>query len=106
MPNYNATTTTVERWQRCYRIVIENARSEVPRMDCLEEVVTVTDGHEVREMVPGCAVVFDPAGVVPLRDPVTGDPTGETVTQAQMYAVLYSAYRYAADQRDAAQATP
>ena len=105
MADYKATTTTVASWQRCYRIVIENALNAVPRMDCLEEVVTVTDGHAVREIVPGCAMTFNPAAVVPLRDPVTGDPTGQTMTQAEMYAVMYSAYRHAADERDAAQAT-
>jgi hypothetical protein len=105
MADYRATTTTVESWQRCFRIVIENQRGALPRMDCLEEVVTVTDGQEVREQVPGCAVEFSPADVVPLRDPMTGELTGQSVTQAEMYAVMYSAYRHAAAQRDAAQAT-
>lgn len=104
MADYKAKTTTVAQWQRCFRIVCENARSQTPRIDFLEEVVTVTDGIEVRESVPGCLMDLVPAGLIPVLDPTTGDPTGATATQAEIYTLLYSAYRYAADQRDAAQA--
>ena len=101
MPDYKAITETTSKWQRCHRMVIENRRGETPRLDCLEEVVTLTGRGESSMFVPGCSVTFDPAGVVPMRDPQTDALTGQSMTQAQIYAILYSVYRHAADVRDA-----
>lgn len=100
MADYKATVTTTTRWQRCYRMVISNMRAERPKLDCLEEQISVTDDKESSVTVPGCSVSFDPPALVPMRDPITGDLTGKTVTHEHLYAILYSVYRQAADLRD------
>jgi hypothetical protein len=102
MADYKQTTHVITQWQRCFRAVIEHQRGEVPRIEFLEEVVTI-NGEETRQQVPGCAVVYEPTELVPLRSPVDDEPTGQTISQAEVYALLYSVYRYAADKRDAAQ---
>jgi hypothetical protein len=101
MADYRQTVHTITQWQRCFRAVIEHARHQVPRIDFLEEVVTI-NGDETRQQVPGCSISYEPAGVVPMRDPDTDQPTGQTLTQQQIYAILYSVYRWSADQRDQA----
>ena len=101
MPDYKQSTHVITQWQRCFRAVVEHQRHEQPRIDFLEEVVTI-NGAETREQVPGCSVTYEPAGLLPLRDPQTDQPTGATMTQAEVYAILYSVYRYAADLRDGA----
>jgi hypothetical protein len=101
MADYRQTVHTITQWQRCFRAVIEHARHQVPRIDFLEEVVTI-NGDETRQQVPGCSISYEPAGVVPMRDPETDQPTGQTLTQQQIHAILYSVYRLAADQRDQA----
>lgn len=101
MPDYKETTHVITEWQRCFRAVVEHQRHEVPRIDFLEEVVTI-NGSEERRQVPGCSVTYSPADILPMRNPEDDEFTGETMTQAEVYAVLYSVYRWAADQRDAA----
>ena len=43
---------------------------------------------------------FDPADVVVLRNPETGDLTGETITMGEVYAILASAYWQFAPAKD------
>ncbi len=66
-------------------------------------LATLAGGAELRTPAPGMALPFDPAKTIALRDPATGEPTGQTVTYAEAYALLYSAYLSAAAERDAAQ---
>jgi hypothetical protein len=103
MADYRQTTHTITQWQRCFRAVIEHARHEVPRIDFLEEVVTI-NGVETRQQVPGCSISYEPAEVMPMRNPENDELTGDTMTQEQVYSILYSAYRWAADKRDQASA--
>ena len=107
--NYNETAVTGQAWQRCCQVVIENSRQAQPVVRFEEERVLALDGGaEVRTPAGGLALAFDPDRVIAMRDPVTGEPTGQTVTYADAYALLYSAYLSAATERDAANtpATP
>lgn len=108
MADYKGVTQTVQKWQRCYRIVAERPRAGTMRMEFLEEAVRATDGKEDEAVVvSGCSLDFKPAEVIELRNPNTGNLLNKTMTQAELYVLLYSAYRHAADLRDAAQgATP
>jgi len=104
MASYKSRTVTLTKWQRCNRMVIENIRGGgVPFVECLEQVVTVTDGVEASESVQGCRLAFNAAAEIPLRSPITGLLTGARMTQAEVYAILYSVYRHAADLRDTPQ---
>ena len=103
-PNYNETTVTGQAWQRCCQVVIENPRAGQPLVRFDEERVLALDGDaEMRTPLGSLAVPFDPAKTIAMRDPATGEPTGATVTYADAYALLYSAYLSAAAERDAAQ---
>ena len=52
--------------------------------------------------MPGCSIDYSPAEVMPIRNPENDQLTGDTMTQEQVYSILYSAYRWAADKRDQA----
>ena len=104
-PNYNETTVTGQSWQRCCQVVIENPRTGAPVVRFEEErVLALAGGTEMRTPAAGLSVPFDPAMAIVMRDPATGEPTGQTVTYADAYALLYSAYLSAATERDAAPA--
>lgn len=100
--SYTESTVTGHRWNRCNQIVVENRRGALPIVRFEEEtVVALADGAEVRTPTRTLTLDFDPNRQVALRDPRTGEPTGETMSYALMYAVLYSAYIDAAESRDA-----
>ena len=105
--NYNETTVTGQAWKRCHQVVIENPRTgqQVVRFE-EERVLAMDGGAEIKTPVGGLLVVFDPAKEIPLRDPMTGELTGQTTTYGAAYALLYSAYMAAAVERDAANTTP
>jgi hypothetical protein len=103
MPDYQESSVTGQAWQRCHQVVIENPRhgSKVVRFD--EERVLALDGNaEVRTPAGTLAVPFEPGTLIPLRDPATGELTGDSISYGKAYAVIYSAYLAAAQDRDAA----
>ena len=105
MPDYREDTVIGYSWQRCCQIVIDNTRGATPTVRFDEQrVIAMGDAGEVRTPVGTLAVEFDPSHVIPLRDPRTGELTGETTTYGAAYALLYSAYLDAALARDAAAA--
>jgi hypothetical protein len=107
MSNYAETTVTGQVWQRCSQIVIDNPRHAVPTVRFEEErVVSLDTGDELRKPAPGITQDFDPALTVPLRNPVTGELTGDSISYAEVYAILYSAYIAAATARDERLAPP
>lgn len=104
-PNYKEAQLTGQSWQRCHQIVIENPRAGPASVRFEEERVLALDGSaELRTPAGALALDFDPARPIPLRDPATGDLTGQTTTYGAAYALLYSAYIDAALARDAANA--
>lgn len=107
MPDYQESKVTGQAWQRCHQVVIENPRhgSKVVRFD--EERVLALDGNaEVRTPAGTLAVPFEPGTLIPLRDPATGELTGQTSSYGAAYVLLYSAYLAAAEARDAAANPP
>jgi hypothetical protein len=104
MADYQESTLTGQAWQRCHQIVIDHRRGVTPTVRFDEErVVALDDGSEVRTPRGTLTLDYDPARLIPLRDPLSGEPTGETVSYAAAYQLLYSAYLDAALARDAAQ---
>lgn len=98
--NYRETTTTGTTWTRCTRVVVNNDLNEQPYVLFFEQQVFNVGGSMVKDL----GVLrqnFDPEAVIPLINPQTGEATGATITQAEAYAVLYSAYLQAAMARDA-----
>jgi hypothetical protein len=102
MSTYIESTVTGQVWTRCNQIAIDNRRGSTPTVRFEEERVAVLDdGDEMRKPAAGITLDFDPARVIPLLNPSTGQPTGDETTYGAVYAILYSAYIAAAQERDA-----
>jgi len=102
MSTYIESTVTGQVWTRCNQIAIDNRRGTTPTVRFEEErVVVLDDGDEMRKPAAGITLDFDPARQIPLLDPSTGQPTGNSTTYGAVYAILYSAYIAAAQERDA-----
>jgi hypothetical protein len=101
MSDYRESAVTGTTWQRCCQIVIANPRGAVPTVRFDEEsVLALADGTEIRRPVGALALDFDPAKVIELRDPATGELTGDTSSYGAVYTLLYSAYMTTALERD------
>lgn len=101
MSTYVESTVSGQVWTRCNQIAIDNRRGQVPTVRFEEErVVTLDSGDEMRKPAAGITLEFDPARQIPLRDPRTGELTGQSTSYGEVYAILYSAYIAAAQERD------
>lgn len=104
MPDYHESTLSGQAWQRCQQIVIDNSRGAVPTVRFDEErVLALDDGSEIRRPLGSLTLDYEPGRVIPLRDPLSGETTGASLSMGEVYRVLYSAYLDAALARDAAQ---
>ena len=99
--NYKETTATGTTWTRCTRVVVNNDINETPYVLFFEQQVFNLEGQQTLKDSGVLRQDFEPDAVIPLINPQTGEATGATVTQAEAYAVLYSAYLQAAMARDA-----
>ncbi len=81
-----------ESYVRCHQVIVDNTLDAAPRITFAQERIVEAGGQVVHMPVPPAVLDFDPAGVIPLIDPETGAATGQSVTQAEAYALLYSAY--------------
>ena len=103
MTEYAERQTTGVEWTRCFQVVVDNRSGVAPRATFFEQRVLQPDSGPVRASAVGqVEMQYDPAAVIALRDPATGEETGETITGADLYQVIYSAYLHAALARDAA----
>lgn len=104
MANYQETTGTANVWKRCSKVVIDNPLTMPSSVRFVEDEVMAVGERVVSNFAGGCHAVFDPAAIIPLRDPETGELTGGIQTQGNLYQILYSLYMQVALARDAAQA--
>lgn len=103
MANYQETTVTGSEFTRCKEIHILNPIDLAPSIQFVEERATILgEGRSITQALGMITDGFDPAKVIALRNPETMELTGETVTHAEAYAILYSAYIQAAIDRDTA----
>lgn len=102
MPDYKETTVAGTSWQRCNNVNISNPRNATPMVLLSEEVIAQVNGSEFAKTADGISFAFDPALVIPLRDPTTGDLIPDaTMTGMDVYVALYSLYILKATERDA-----
>lgn len=106
--DYRAETGEATSWRRAKRIVISNELGQTPFIVFSEEDVISIGGKEAHiDAMTAVRGDFDPAsGTIPLVNPQTGVPLGESMTHADLYVVLYSLYLQLATARDAAAAPP
>ena len=101
---YQQTHVTGEQWLRAKRIVIDNPLDGLPTARFVEErVVNIAGGGQFRRdagVLEVPATQESATQVIPLVNPETGEPTGESLTYLEAQVVLHSAYLHFADLRD------
>lgn len=102
MPDYKETAVTGTQWQRCAAVVIMNPLNGTPTIRMDEEIIANFGGNAFSKSVPGIQMDFDPAMVIPLLNPETGEALGASMTGMEVYVALYSLYIMQAKARDEA----
>lgn len=98
-PDYKA--DTIKGKQRAFEMLVKNPDGGIPTIDFSEELV-VRDGDTViyqKDTGHATDSLTDPAEVVQLVNPVTGEVIGE-FTYQDYYVMSYSVYRHVAAKRD------
>jgi hypothetical protein len=88
-------------WLRCSSVNIDNRYGATPHAFFTESRVSEVGAAAVEQYSANLTAAFDPASLIPLRDPETGNLTGDTVAQGTLYQILYSLYMQTALARDA-----
>lgn len=102
MPNYNESTVSGTSWQRCHTVTVRNPLGGTPKIEFAEERVIALEGEDMRTWVAGCEKNFSPSETFPLLDTQTNQPTGQTMSHADLYQALHSLYMQTARERDTA----
>lgn len=108
MPNYKETSGVGTSYVRCKEVVLRNELNGVKGAAFIEELAINFDGGVIKQPTGGMFCEFSEINantVFPLLD-MDGNPTGEEVSFAHVYAVILSLYYYQASKRDAAEAAP
>lgn len=94
----NQTPVAGESYRRCFQVVIDNPLVGNPTVMFSQETIVGTDaGSVLRIHIQPLPLAFDPTAEIAVIDPETGEPTGDVVTQADVYALIFSAYIAAAN---------
>lgn len=94
----NQTPVAGESYRRCFQVVIDNPLVGSPTVMFSQETIVGTDAGSVLHMpIQPLPLAFDPNAEIAVIDPETGEPTGAVVTQAHVYALIFSAYVAAAN---------
>lgn len=101
MPDYKESTITGRKWQRCNVVHIANPYQGAPTVTFAEESVAEVEGETFIKPEQQLHFPFDPEAVIELRDPRTGELTGQTIPAIMVYTALYSYYIQSAIKRDA-----
>lgn len=99
--NYQEKNVTGKSWKHCHSVLVNNDFGVPPMFTFHEKLLTQLDDQVIQEPTGCVSGFFDPVGVIQLRNPETGELTGEIMTQADMYTALWSLYIALAEARDA-----
>lgn len=102
MANYKETTGTATSWRRSNQVIIKNPLGSATKsiMFSEEDVVTV-NGTTYKSEIPGVLIAeYNKDALIQLRDPATGEATGNAIPQQLVYQALYSLYLTTAEYRD------
>ena len=102
MANYNETPVVGSTWTRCSNIYIANPYGVNASITFGEQQLIVLENQDplVVNTNTSCMAVYNATADILMLDPATGNPTGQTVTQQELYNILYSLYVATAAQRD------
>lgn len=102
MADYQQGVVSGDTWVRCPRAVVENGVANKAITFVEEQVIMLGTDRITRPL--GCVVETytqdNVAEAFAVLDPATGEPTGQTATYAELYALLHSAYIHVATKRD------
>lgn len=103
MADYKEATIAGTMWRRAKMINIWNPLQGTPRLCITEEDVVRLANDQVIQSGDASFinVDFDASATFAVLDPTTGAPTGATMSQAEVYAIIYSLYMDLAAKRDA-----
>lgn len=105
--NYKESAIQGSTWTRCRAVTIVNPHPSTGQTQMAyfqEEKAISFDSTVLLADRGSCGVAFDAQASVPMLDPQTGEPTGQTFTHAELYKMLFSLYMEAAKKRDMEQA--
>ena len=100
---YKQTEIAGSEYVRCPQITIENPLAGQALIQFREERVAVLPDRNIITPEGLIVVPFDPTATIALRNPMTDELTGTTITHGEIYAILYSAYIQTALTRDGVQ---
>ena len=96
-----------ESYRRCNQVVIDNPLGGAPTVTFGQETIIGTGGgHTAHIPLSPLPMAFSAGGVVPIVNPATGEATGASVSHAEIYALIYSAYLAAANSAPADEVAP
>lgn len=100
MPDYKESQVAGKKWQRCYRIDLQNNAGAMPCAIFFEEERFIVGDETLSRNVGQMQVNFDqPLKAFPLLNPADDTVIGQAQHQ-DVYVLLYSLYRAIADERD------
>ena len=100
MPDYKELQIAGKKWQRCYRIDLQNNSGHMPCAIFYEEERYTVNDETIAKPVGHIQVNFDaPAKTFDLLNPSTDDVIGAAQHQ-DVYILMYSLYRALANERD------
>lgn len=102
MPDYKESNVTGRSWNRFCRVVIDNPRNASPSVLCVEQEITALGDKDIQRDIGNLGFVFDPAASFPALHPETHEPTGATLTGAEVYVAVLSYVMSEAKKRDEA----
>jgi hypothetical protein len=82
-----------ESYIRCPQVIIDNRLGATPSVTFhRESVIGIEGGSVMRQPMSPREIALDPASVVQILNPETGEATGQTVTHGEIYALIYSVF--------------
>ena len=100
MADYRESTIAGRKWQRCYRIDLQNNSGATPCAVFFEEERFTVNDESIGKPVGHIQVAFTtPEKTFPLLNPTNDAVIGRAQHQ-DIYVLLYSLYRALADERD------
>jgi len=84
--------STGKTWLRSNKITISNELDKIPSITWEIEKAIEIAGETVTKALPAITVIFDQKTSVPIRNPLTGELTGQSMTKGEIYALIYSAF--------------
>lgn len=102
MPDYKESAVTGTQYDRFSVIHVNYPLGAIPTISCTQQRVISLESGQIVQDVGGLNFQFDPDFTCDLLNPQTGEPLGQQITGAQVFAMVWSYVMSQAVLRDAA----